>query len=336
MEQTKVKSILTKTGVVIFLAAVCGILWGSAFPSVKTGYELFQIAPEDNASKLLFAGIRFGTAGLVTILFASVKRKRICLPNQRNVVGILVLGLVQTSLQYVFFYLGLANTTGVKASIFGAVSTFFAVALAHFIYRNDKLNKFKIIGCIAGFAGVVVVNLGVGGLEASFTFQGEGFIILAALSSAVGALMSKNVAANGDSMTITGWQLLIGGGVLCLIGLPRGRLNPVGPEAFLLLGYMILLSAVAFVIWTALLYYNPVGKITVYNFMTPVFGVILSAACLGENLWDWRYLVALVLVCFGIFAVNRIKPPRPSEESGTKNSPMEPATRSEGSNPQGK
>ena len=309
MDQLKTKTILTKTGVVILLAAVCGILWGSAFPSVKTGYELFQIAPEDNASKLLFAGIRFGMAGLVTILFASLKRKRACLPDRRNIAGILVLGLVQTTLQYVFFYLGLANTTGVKASIFGAVSTFFAVALAHFIYRDDRLNRFKVVGCIAGFAGVVVVNLGVGGLEASFTFQGEGFIILAALSSAAGALLSKNAASNGDSMTITGWQLFIGGAVLCLIGLPRGRLNPAGPEAFLLLGYMILLSAVAFVIWTALLYYNPVGKITVYNFMTPVFGVILSAACLGENLWDWRYLVALALVCFGTVSYTHLTLP---------------------------
>lgn len=322
MDQLKTKTILTKTGVVILLAAVCGILWGSAFPSVKTGYELFQIAPEDNASKLLFAGIRFGMAGLVTILFASLKRKRACLPDRRNIAGILVLGLVQTTLQYVFFYLGLANTTGVKASIFGAVSTFFAVALAHFIYRDDRLNRFKVVGCIAGFAGVVVVNLGVGGLEASFTFQGEGFIILAALSSAAGALLSKNAASNGDSMTITGWQLFIGGAVLCLIGLPRGRLNPTGPEAFLLLGYMILLSAVAFVIWTALLYYNPVGKITVYNFMTPVFG-----ACLGENLWDWRYLVALALVCFGIFAVNRVKAPK--QEQGKTGLPeqAEPKTK---------
>ena len=327
MDQLKTKAILTKTGVVILLAAVCGILWGSAFPSVKTGYELFQIAPEDNASKLLFAGIRFGMAGLVTILFASLKRKRACLPDRRNIAGILVLGLVQTTLQYVFFYLGLANTTGVKASIFGAVSTFFAVALAHFIYRDDRLNRFKVVGCIAGFAGVVVVNLGVGGLEASFTFQGEGFIILAALSSAAGALLSKNAASNGDSMTITGWQLFIGGAVLCLIGLPRGQLNPAGPEAFLLLGYMILLSAVAFVIWTALLYYNPVGKITVYNFMTPVFGVILSAACLGENLWDWRYLVALALVCFGIFAVNRVKAPK--QEQGKTGLPeqAEPKTK---------
>ena len=85
MDQLKTKTILTKTGVVILLAAVCGILWGSAFPSVKTGYELFQIAPEDNASKLLFAGIRFGMAGLVTILFASLKRKRACLPDRRNI-----------------------------------------------------------------------------------------------------------------------------------------------------------------------------------------------------------------------------------------------------------
>ena len=140
-------------------------------------------------------------------------------------------------------------------------------------------------------------------------------------------MLSKNAASNGDSMTITGWQLFIGGAVLCLIGLPRGRLNPAGPEAFLLLGYMILLSAVAFVIWTALLYYNPVGKITVYNFMTPVFGVILSAACLGENLWDWRYLVALALVCFGIFAVNRVKAPK--QEQGKTGLPeqAEPKTK---------
>ncbi len=78
--------------------------------------------------------------------------------------------------------------------------------------------------------------------------SGEGFIILAALSSAAGALLSKNAASNGDSMTITGWQLFIGGAVLCLIGLPRGWVESSGPEAFLLLGYMILLSAVAFVI----------------------------------------------------------------------------------------
>ena len=83
-----------------------------SYTNLKTGYELFQIAPEDNASKLLFAGIRFGMAGLVTILFASLKRKRACLPDRRNIAGILVLGLVQTTLQYVFFYLGLANTTG--------------------------------------------------------------------------------------------------------------------------------------------------------------------------------------------------------------------------------
>ena len=110
------------------------------------------------------------------------------------------------------------------------------------------------------------------------------------------------MASNGDSMTITGWQLLIGGAVLCLIGLPRGKLDPVGPEAFLLLGYMILLSAVAFVIWTALLYYNPVGKITVYNFMTPVFGVILSAAFLEKT--GIGGISALVLVCSVSSAVN--------------------------------
>ncbi len=127
MDQLKTKTILTKTGVVILLVAVCGILWGSAFPSVKTGYELFQIAPEDNASKLLFAGIRFGMAGLVTILFASLKKKAGLPARPAQYCRHPGAGTgAQTTLQYVFFYLGLANTTGVKASIFGAVSTFFS------------------------------------------------------------------------------------------------------------------------------------------------------------------------------------------------------------------
>ena len=55
------------------------------------------------------------------------------------------MGLVQTTPAVCVLYLGLATITGVKASIFGAVSTFFAVVLAHFIYRNDKLNRFKVV-----------------------------------------------------------------------------------------------------------------------------------------------------------------------------------------------
>ena len=61
-----------------------------------------------------------------------------------------LLGLTQTSLQYLFFYLGLAHTTGVKSSIMNATGTFFSVLLAHFIYKNDRLSYNKVLGCVVG------------------------------------------------------------------------------------------------------------------------------------------------------------------------------------------
>jgi drug/metabolite transporter (DMT)-like permease len=67
---------------------------------------------------------------------------------------------------------------------------------------------------------------------------------------------------------------------------------------------MALLSAMAFSIWTALAKYNKMSKIAVYNFLTPVFGALLSALFLGEALLTFRNILALLLVSAGIGIVN--------------------------------
>ena len=73
----------------------------------------------------------------------------------------------------------------------------------------------------------------------------------------------------------------------------------------LLLFYMAFISAAAFSLWTILLTYHDMGKVTVYNFMIPVFGTILSAVFLGDDLWNPYILSSLPLVCAGIWLVNR-------------------------------
>ncbi|MDA6495013.1 EamA/RhaT family transporter, partial [Escherichia coli] len=74
---------------------------------------------------------------------------------------------------------GLAFTTGVKGSIMNATGTFFSVLLAHFIYHNDKLSYNKALGCILGFAGVMVVNFS-SGMDFSFSLLGDGSVVMAA------------------------------------------------------------------------------------------------------------------------------------------------------------
>ena len=72
---------------------------------------------------------------------------------------------------------------------------------------------------------------------------------------------------------------------------------------------MGVLSAVAYTIWSILTKYNPVASVTIYGFLNPVFGVLLSALLLGEQNQAFTVygLAALVLVCLGIFLVNRAK-----------------------------
>lgn len=294
---------------VFMVATLCCLLWGSSYPSIKSGYELLAIAQHDVPSKLIFAGYRFLIAGLCLVLLAAALRKPAWRLTGRQVRQLAVLGLAQTGLQYVFFYIGLAYTTGVRASILNATTTFFSVLLAHFIYHNDRLSPRKAAGCLLGFAGVVAVNLGGAGFDIAFTLQGEGFIVIAAFVLSAASIYGKHVSAGMDAMVMTGWQLAIGGAALLAGGYATG--GTVGNMTFapaLLLAYLALLSAVAFTLWSLLLKYNPVGTVSVFAFLIPVFGAALSTLFLDESILEWKNLAALALVCAGIWLVTR--PPR--------------------------
>lgn len=298
-------SVFSRPRYLILLATLCCLLWGSAYPAIKGGYALLGIARSDTAAQLVFAGWRFLLAGALLLVMAQLTGRRVwaLAPVQWAQLGLL--GLAQTALQYVFFYVGLANTTGVKGSILNATGTFFSVLLAHFLYANDRLSRRKALGCAVGFAGVMVVNLrGTQGLDAEFTLLGEGFIVIAAFVLSAASIYGKRLSQRIDPMVMTGWQLGIGGLVLLLGGLAGGGdIRGWSAGSLALLGYMAVLSAAAFALWAALLKHNRVGQVTVFNFLIPVFGALLSALFLGEAVLEWRNLAALVMVCGGIWLV---------------------------------
>lgn len=304
----KPNTILTKTPMVCLLAMICCLLWGSAFPCVKIGYQLFQIPPDSIGSQLLFAGCRFTLAGILTILIGSLLNRRFLLPAKSSWSMVAKLGLVQTVLQYILFYIGLANTTGVKSSIIEASNVFLAILAATLIFKLEKLTPAKIVGCILGFAGVVIINLNGGSLDTSMSFSGEGCILLSAAAYALSSILIKRYSQKEEPVTLSGYQFLFGGLILSLIGLAAGgRISGFTYASTSLLLYLSLVSAVAYSLWGILLKYNPVGKVAVFGFMNPVFGVILSAILLGESnqAFTLTGLAALGLVCVGIYIVNR-------------------------------
>lgn len=326
--QTKHASVLQKTPVVFLLALLCCALWGSAFPCIKFGYEWLHIAQNDAASQLLFAGLRFMLAGCLTIVLFPLltARRRILWPNRQTFSNIVILAMLQTFLQYLFFYIGLSHTTASKASVLNSLHVFVAVLAACLLFHQERLGLNKIVACVLGFAGVVLVNIsGGGGMQISLL--GEGFMLFAAVSYAFSSVVLKRFAQTQDPVMLSGWQFLLGGVLLCLVGVcAGGRIDfvshvgvsnvPGSPlEAFVfalarwrgvwMLLYLALVSAVAYAVWGILLRENPVSRITVFGFLNPICGVVLSVLLRGEgDMLHWRNLIALCLVCAGIVLAN--------------------------------
>src|SRR5690554_1663522 len=181
---TSLQNIFKNKWSVIAIAVFCSVLWGSAFPVLKVSYVEMQMAPDDIIAKIVFAGIRFLLAGLIVLALLLLTNPKSILVSRKHFFILLVLGVVQTSLQYFFFYNGLANVTGMQGAILSSSGTFFTVLLAHFYYKNDSLNWKKVIGLLAGFSGIIIANWGQS-FHISFQWDGEGYMILSGLTSAI-------------------------------------------------------------------------------------------------------------------------------------------------------
>ena len=300
-------TLLQNKFIVCMLAVFCCLLWGSAFPSIKAGYEMFEIGAQDSVSQILFAGIRFLLAGVLTIIFGSLLQRKALFPKKTSWKMVCTLSVFQTMLQYFFFYIGLAHASGVKSSIINGMTTFFAILLACLVRKQEHLSSEKIIGCLLGTAGVIIVSLSGGSIGAGFALNGEGFILIAAVSYAISSVLIKEYSVKENPVTLSGYQFLIGGFVMMVVGFAAGgRIHLTRPIGILLIIYMALISSVAYSIWGILLKHNPVSTVTIYGLSNPIFGALLSAFFLAE--WDklsLRYVTALLLVSLGIYVVNR-------------------------------
>lgn len=291
---------------ILTAAIAANLLWGSAAPCIKLGYQFFSIAESDTMSQILFAGVRFTLAGILTILIGSLLRGRLLLPKRGSGGMILTLAMMQTVIQYTFFYIGLSHAPGFKGSIISPTSTFFALLIAALVFRQEKLTARKLLGCLIGFAGVVVVSMN-GRLGGGVRLDGEGFLVLAAASYGCSSVLIKRFSAREDPVVLSGWQFLVGGLLMTLVAYAcGGRLHAASPRAWPLMLYLGFLSAVAYTLWSLLLQRHPVSRIMVFSFLNPVFGVVLSALLLGEGkiLNVPRCALAMVLVCLGVWIVN--------------------------------
>ena len=298
--------------VTLITAVFCCVLWGSASPAIKIAYELFRIGPDDTASRIMLAGARFMIAGVMTIVFGSILAKKFLVPKRESWKNVAILAMVQTVGQYYFFFMALANTSGVRGSIINASGNFIAILFAVYIFRFEKMTLKKMLGCLIGFAGILLIMGGGQALMSGgkVTLAGEGAMLAADFFYAASGCLIKIFSRDENPVTLSGYQFLLGGMVLFVIGsLMGGCLVFYSPQCALNLIYMGFISAGAYTLWGVLLKYNPVSRVSILGFINPVMGVLLSALFLGEGreAFSLNGLLALLLVSAGIIIVNKSK-----------------------------
>lgn len=208
--------------------------------------------------------------------------------------------------EFVFIFAGLATTDAARMAVFVYLAPCMTAFGLHFFIPQERLVARQWAGILVAFAGVAVA-FGDGFASGRGTLLGDLFGILGAAFWAATTVLIRatKLAAVSAAKTLL-YQLAVSGPVLLLVSWLMGepgvtKLTPVIVAAFV---YQCAVVAFAsFLTWFWLLRHYLAARLSVFTFLTPIFGVLGGVLLLGEPLTP-SFAAAAVLVGSGIFLVN--------------------------------
>ncbi|MBR2965394.1 MAG: EamA family transporter [Clostridia bacterium] len=283
-------------------------LWGSLFPFIKIGYNVFDIDSSNIPSILMFAGTRFIVCGLIIFLITTLKNKFLKgepapFPKGRAILDILLIGLFTIILHYAFLYIGISITDSSKTAIIKQLGSLIYVCFAFLFIKTESFSVWKIVGAVLGFAGIIAINFSSGSVSFSY---GDILIIGASMCTVVAGIISKKILSANSPFWVTGISQLFGGIVLFAIALILGAdILAFDLNSLLVFGYICSASTVAYILWNYILSTNNLSNMFIVKFSEPLFACVFGAALLGEDIFKPQYLVAFILISVGIILGNK-------------------------------
>ena len=292
------------TAAVIVALLTVYVVWGSTYLAIAVMIETLP--------PLLAAGIRFGTAGLltlgaVTVYTRWIRRETMERPTRRHwrsaaIIGVLLLlcgngGVVLAELRI---------PSGVAAVLVATVPIW--MALFDAIQTRRAPSLLVVGGLVAGFVGVAVLLVPVEGIE-TLDPVGIGLVVLfGAIAWAIGSLYARTAELPRSQLVATGMEMVAGGLALMLGGVVLGELGHIDPGSFstrslLAFAYLIVFGSIlAFTAYTWLLANVPVAVAGTYAYVNPVVAVGLGAILLSEPITA-RTVLATVLIVGAVIAM---------------------------------
>ena len=286
---------------VLILLACCAC-WG-------VNQSVIKIANE-GISPILQAGLRSLLSGVLVFAWASARGIRLFERDGTFWPGV-VCGLL-FGLEFAIIYLGLNFTTASRGVIFLYLAPFVVAFGAHYLIPGDRLTVLKLAGLVAAMLGLVVA-MREGLLEPGRpTLWGDILLMAAATLWGATTVLIRTTAlkAAAPEKTLL-YQLAVSGLMLpplaWLVGEP-GIVSVSVPVLAAFAYTFVVVAFVSYIAWFWLVRNYPPTRVSAFTFLSPVFGVVAGNLMLGEA-FTLSLGVALALVAFGIYLVNR--PHRP-------------------------
>jgi drug/metabolite transporter (DMT)-like permease len=266
--------------VLVAAMAAIYVVWGSTYLAIRVMVETMP--------PLLSAGVRFTVAGTaflaVLALRGGVRRVRV---GRRQLAGAALIGTLLC-----FGGNGLVTVaerdvpSALAALIIGAVPLWVIVMRSA---HGDRVPASTIAGVLVGFAGLAILLLP--GDRPDDAPVGWTLVVVAAsISWAAGSFYSRRTPLPDDALVSTGWQMLLGGAGMLIVGALAGELGDVEPSAFstdslLAFAYLIVFGSwLAFTAYVWLLKHAPISTVATYAYVNPVIAIFLGWAILEEEI----------------------------------------------------
>lgn len=244
------------------------------------------------------AALRAAVAGGLLLLMAAVLRRP--QPRPADVPALLAVGVCSTAVGFAGMFLAGNLVPPGIATVVASTQPLIAAALGN-IALGERVAALQIAGMTAALAGTAAVaaEAAMGSAGSGVSLPGLSFVLLGAFGVAAGNVLMKRVAGRIDPIAGTAWQLLAGAAVLWAAS------RAVGPPAVIrwtpqfVIAVAVLAvpgTAIAFVLWFALLRNAPLNTVNAASFLTPVFALGIGALWFGERLSVARGLGSALVV----------------------------------------
>ena len=277
------------------LLAALVVMWGSSF--LFTKIAVAHIAP----THVVAARLAIGAALLTGMLVAL----RQTLPNSaRQWAWLALMAVVGNGLPFWLIAWGQQRIDSGLAGILMAVMPLVTMVMAHAFISEERMTANKVVGFVAGFAGIVVLV----GPGAVLELHGTGSVLIAELAVLGGAICYALNAVLAR-LRPPSPSLQAGAGVAiaaCLAMAPLAVFDgssfafPWPVSAVIAVAFLgIVSTGIATVVYFKLISVAGPSFLSLINYLIPLWAVAVGAVFLGERP-SWRALVALALVLVGI------------------------------------